>query len=602
MATPGMLRWIVLAGAAFTALNLATGIVVGDPILGTLAHAVVPEQLGAVGAILATVAAAAAWLFAAGASVAAHRWMSAGGWAWLAAWAACLAWAVIYRMPASLYLAGIGSLIDGYMPSATSAEGVPVPAVVGVAAASLAHVAAFGILVWATMSWHLRPRARHRAGGESDVERGAVVVSAREAQRQLHGRKRPAPGAITLGGVTIPAAAEAKHMLMCGSTGTGKSQAIQRVLDAVRDRGGRAIVADSGGEMWSRYGRPGEDTLLNPFDARSAAWSPYAELRESYDADRIARAAIPPGTGSGAEWNRYGQTLLAATMQALAANGTHSVAELVRMLTSAKPDELGELLVGTPAAAYIGSGNMLGSIRGVIGSYLAAWSHLPDRGDFSVRDWVRAGDGASDWMFVAYRDDQMAMLRYLVSAWIDLALVEALSLAEDGDRQLWFAMDEADSLGRVATLDTGLAKLRKYGGRVVLGVQTIAQLRETYGRETAQTIASNTATKLLLRPGDHETAEYFSRELGDQDIARHAVSASFSTHSEGVTESTQRGRQAALLPSELMALSDLCGYLTIAAGPIARIELAYQALEQREQAFVPVGAGSGSANGEGEDG
>src|SRR5690606_19675059 len=101
------------------------------------------------------------------------------------------------------------------------------------------------------------------------------------------------------------------------------------------------------------------------------------------------------------------------------------------------------------------------------------------------------------WLFITYRDDQADMLRRLVATMLDLAIVEGLSLSEDQDRGLWFVMDEVDSLGRVSSLRGGLTKLRKYGGRCVLGLQTIAQLRATYGHDEAQTLLANCSTKLI---------------------------------------------------------------------------------------------------------
>ena len=78
------------------------------------------------------------------------------------------------------------------------------------------------------------------------------------------------------------------------------------------------------------------------------------------------------------------------------------------------------------------------------------------------------------WLYLVYRDDQMAMPRLLITTWLDLAIVETLSLPEEPRRRLWFVLDEWDSLGKVDSLRSGLTKLRKYGGAVVAGLQTMA--------------------------------------------------------------------------------------------------------------------------------
>ena len=429
--------------------------------------------------------------------------------------------------------------------------------------------------------------------GTSHVERGAVLVDGDALQRAMYGKKfEIEPVHIQLGGVVVPVLLEAQHLLFAGTTGSGKTQSFYRVLDAVRARNnGRAIVADPAGGFYARYGEPG-DVLLNPFDARTAHWSPFAEIRDPYDCQRIAHAAIPARAGDGGEWNHYAQTLLGETLAALHSAGTPSVKRLLHYVSTADRDELGELLAGTPAAILAGRGNdrMLASTRSIIATYLAAWRYLDDAGTFSVRDWVR-DEGGDGWLFITYRDDQMGLLRTLVAALLELALVEGLTLDENPSRNLWFVLDELDSLGKVASLDAGLAKLRKYGGSCVLGLQTISQLRETYGRETAQTLLANCSTKLILRAGDNETAEYFSRELGEQDIARLAVSQSEGASSGGTSVSTNVNvhhvRQSAVLASEVLNLPDLHGFLKLPGQPIGRVALEYRTILPREAAYQP---------------
>ena len=494
----------------------------------------------------------------------------------LRAWFLQLAWAGV-----------LGALTEPIWRAALAGDAPPVAVGAGLAAAALSLLGYFlGFL-------SLKPPL---AAGDTWVERGTQIVTAAEAQVALWGKKPKLPESlIRIGGVTVPPPVENKHFLFTGTTGSGKTQAIARLLDAVYARGGRAIVADAGGEFLGRYATRG-DCLLNPFDKRTDAWSPFAEIQRDYDCQRIAEAAIPAREGSAGEWNHYARTLLGETLLAMHRAGEASTAQLLDYLTAAPREELADLLVATPAAAVVGPGNerMLGSVRSILASYLGAWRHLPDRGTFSVRQWVR-DEHADNWLFVTYRDDQMALLRNLVATWVELALIETLTLSENEDRDLWFVLDELDSLGTVSSLALALAKLRKHGGRVVLGAQTIAQLRQTYGRDTAQTICANAASKLILRAGDHETAEFCARELGQQEIGRFAVShgtstatEDFSPRSESEQSSVQHTRRDAVMAAELLALPDLEGYLTLAGVPaVVRVALEYRERPIREPPFEP---------------
>lgn len=437
------------------------------------------------------------------------------------------------------------------------------------------------VLTWLHRS-STSDRAKKSAAG--NVLRGSRVTAAASNGRKV------ARDAIELAGVEVPRQLEAQHFLFTGTTGTGKTQAINSMLRTIRARGHRAVIADPGGGFYSRFARAG-DVMFNPFDGRTVDWSPFADIENDYDCERIARAIVPDGVGDGMQWHHYSQSFVAAVLRTMHNNGERSIKRLLYWLTTAEPKELADMLAGTPAAALCAKGNerMLASTRAILSSYVGVFPYLADEGTFSVREWVRNSLGEG-WLFVTYRDDQMGMLRGLVATMLELAIVEGLSLSEDQDRGLWFVMDEVDSLGKVTSLRAGLTKLRKYGGRCVLGLQTVAQLRTTYGRDEAQTLMANCSTKLVLRAGDAETARSMEDELGQQEIERATRSDSKSkTEFFGGSTSTsqQYTRQSAVMASEIMALENLHGYLKMPGDTIHQVKLDYVAMPEVQPAFQP---------------
>lgn len=398
------------------------------------------------------------------------------------------------------------------------------------------------------------------------------------------------------GSVPVPYQSEPEHFLICGKTGAGKSQAINRMLRVVRKRGQAAVIADpigrTGGYI-SRFGRPG-DQVLNLFDARSVAWSPFAEIRDDHDCQRIAKAAIPDANGDSQEWHFYAQTVFAEVLRSMHRRGQNSVKELLRLVMSASVGELVDVLKGSPAEILTAKGNdkMLSNTRGIASVYLNAWTYLQDGGTFSVRDWVQGSDtSGGQWLFLTYKDDQMALCGNLVATWLELAVVEGLSLSEDPKRRLWYIMDELDSLGKVTSLRLGLTKLRKYGGVCVAGLQSIAQLRRTYGHDEAQTLASCLSTKLVLLAGDGETAEWCEKEFGRQEVTRPETSNSTSQRtgelpSSSENRSTRVVEQPAVLAGEILTLPNLAGFLKLVGLPIARVKLEYTPQPDNMPAFV----------------
>jgi type IV secretory pathway TraG/TraD family ATPase VirD4 len=153
-----------------------------------------------------------------------------------------------------------------------------------------------------------------------------------------------------------------------------------------------------------------------------------------------------------------------------------------------------------------------------------------------------------------------------------LAIFEAMSQAEGRDQRLWFVVDELDALGPIDGLKDALARLRKFGCRCVLGFQSIAQVSSTYGQSEAQTLVENCANTLILRCSSSEnggTSQFASRLIGDREIIRRQESRGSDRESAFSTRGARRSRsfteqhatEAAVMPSELEQLPDLCGYL-----------------------------------------
>lgn len=418
--------------------------------------------------------------------------------------------------------------------------------------------------------------------------RGAVVHVPWSMRRQGGSRrarsKRTRPRRTTttvmrLGGVAFTEEDETRHFKLIGTTGTGKSTAIAELLRTALVRGDRAVIADPNGAYTARFhDRYRGDLLLNPFEPHSARWDLHAEARRPFDYEELARGLIPDSEdASGREWRGYARTLVAAVARRCGSNGGPQVGELWRLLATADGAELRRHVAGTPAQPFLDPENarMFGSIRAVAVSALGALQHIAaQRGPaLSVRDWVACGRGA---LFIPYRADQVAALRSLISTWVRLAIFETMSGPHRG--RLWFIVDELDALGPIDGLKDALARLRKFGGRCVLGFQSVAQVSSTYGAGDAQTIVENCGNTLILRCSGSEpggTSAFASRLIGEREIVRRQVSRSRDARelfSRGDRRrSTQIAHQsvteAAVLPAEIEQLPDLTGYLKTASCP-----------------------------------
>lgn len=407
-----------------------------------------------------------------------------------------------------------------------------------------------------------------RAGGE--VVRGTEIITDKQAEAWLKQSGELVDCAAKIGEVPIPEAVETTHFLMAGAPGSGKSLAFRQLLNSARKRGHRAIVADLGGEFVKHYYRPGKDLILNPFDKRTKHWSPFAEMRQSMDAARIAASMIPEGIGESKEWNGYARAVLEGILERCYETDQATNQALVYYALGANTKELAELCANTPAGIYFVEGNerQLGSIRGILASYIKPLTYLrPEAGrdSFSVRAWIE-NDGDT-WLFVTYRKDQLDALRAMLAAQIDTACVTILSMESELSRRLWFSLDEFAQLGEIRQLEPLLNLGRKHGVCGILGMQGMTQPAMVFGRERAQAILAGLGTWTVFRQADAESADYMSRFLGDEEIRRQVSSNSTNKDSTSSTTSEQILRQRAIMPGELMQMAVRRGIVNV-AGPL----------------------------------
>jgi type IV secretory pathway TraG/TraD family ATPase VirD4 len=422
-------------------------------------------------------------------------------------------------------------------------------------------------------------RGVHPSGRESH-KRGVLIADGAPMQRRSARRKKSRSELLTLAGVAIPPGDEAKHFKLIGTTGTGKTTAIRELLGSAIARGDRAVFADpDAGYLEHFYDRYRGDIILNPFEVQSVKWDLFAEIENSFDVDQLANGLIPNCDDSSArEWRGYARTFLAAVIRRCHFSGAADAGDLWRLLMVASADELRPIVAGTPAQPFLDPDNarMFGSIRSVAGSAMAAFEYVQNHPAtlFSVREWVKKRTDPS-MLFIPYRAGQIAALRSMIATWMHLAIFEAMSQPQGRDQRLWFVVDELDALGAIEGLKDALARLRKFGCRCVLGVQSLSQVTGTYGGE-AQTVIENCGNTLILRCSASEnggTSQFASRLIGEREVLRRQISRGRDRESAFFSRGARRSRsftdhhvtETAVLASELEQLPDLRGYLKTAS-------------------------------------
>ena len=458
------------------------------------------------------------------------------------------------------------------------------------AKASLVVIALFLALFW-YRGWQLHRGRRVR---------GAELATARQLRRRIQalpgrlGRLRTGhPGPYRIAGVPYPERTETQHTIVSGTTGSGKTVLISDLVAQIRERGERCVVYDKMGSYTRSFFDPARDVLMNPLDARAPCWSPFMEARSARDFDMMAAALIPQQKDTvDPFWVTAARQLFSNGAGVLWERGVRENKVLVDHLLKTELTALAKAMEGTVAQSIVDPENPKTalSVRAMLTAHLGALEFLPDTGEpFSIRDWI-SREGGGGCLFLTSRGDQHASLRGLISTWLEIAVNAMLSLAQDDGRRIWVILDELPTLHQVPSLQPGLSESRQFGGCFVLGVQVISALRDLYGRNGAETVSGLCGTRVVLASPDRDTAQWSADSLGRSEVEEVAEGFSYGANTirDGVSLTPKRELRALALPSEIMRLENLAGYLRFPGPlPVATIRLDYVDRPKAAERFVP---------------
>ena len=327
--------------------------------------------------------------------------------------------------------------------------------------------------------------------------------------------------------VTIADAEARQHVLVCGSTGAGKTTAIRHILDGVAPRCPvvlvdckaspglrRAVEAIPGSLVWTIGGELQWDALRGDptcFASKMLAAEPFS----------------PNGAIYRASAERYVQWVARVLEWTHSPRDPRAIARLLEPKTLAM--RLRELRADAPAAWWDRHGEPIarnvaemgkaeeegvagfkvrfGSVvEGVAGDSLGAGDDA-----LVLEDAVRAG------RVVLFSLDAAAYpsVAAKIGAWVLLDLVRVAGLLQAEERPFYAVVDEFSALGaegrHVVPL---LARAREAGAAVVLATQGLADL-ERVDRALPQQIVQNTAVRVLLRQQSSDDALAWARHLGE---------------------------------------------------------------------------------------
>ncbi|HET6523550.1 type IV secretion system DNA-binding domain-containing protein [Sphingopyxis sp.] len=460
-----------------------------------------------------------------------------------------------------------------------------------------------GLAAWLSALFLLRglaARRRDRALRDHFLSGTMVTSEARLAKLARSGANKRS---LAIGSISLPPRLETRHMAMIGTTGSGKTTVLRQMLDGIEGRGEAALVYDTSGEFIAHYFDPERgDIILNPFDARCAYWSPFAEIAHPADADRIAHQLITEtGQHDRDVWLETSRILVANMLRALWREGKGTLPDLLHALQVRTKDDLKAWLGDSSSARTFAddADRATGSVLFMLtkAANLIQFLRMQDGDEkpFSFRAFISGLDertGRRPWIFVPRKEDYFEASKPLLACWLECAASALLGLSPSADRRVWFLLDELADLPRVDNLARLLPEGRKFGAAVVLTFQAIGQMRHRYGDDLAESMLGCCNTKLFLQMIDGESRKWASDTIGSCEMEVHTMTGVLGEGDDKprMTLGRQRKTRPAVLESELR-LARHEGYLLFPDGlPVARISLTADHIarrgDPRQHAFV----------------
>lgn len=418
--------------------------------------------------------------------------------------------------------------------------------------------AGLGLLAGGLLFWLMtRPEVIHHRGRE--------LVSPQKMRRKLRPRRGQIPSIPFPGGVVLTIEQECRHVLVAGSPGGGKTVALIPMIGAAIEREDLALIFSFKSDFQEIIDAP----ILAPWDRRSVRWLMGEDVATRADAVALAETLIPT-QDKDPIWSQGAQSLLVGVLLALQAEvpGMWTATELAQRLVAVCGDF--SLLQKTmeeqnPAGLmYLKGGESSRTTASFLSSLAAGIEPIIDLGvaqqgatgePWSVRRWL-AGE-VEPVGIIGFSTQHERLAKRFAASIVEQATRQVLDLPDcrPADRRVWFFLDEVPQMGKIPSITQALVTGRSKGMRVVLGLQSIAQVRQLYSREEAEVWESSTATKILVQINGAEDQRWASKLVGDREVSRfqRTISGQGGLSKNSRSDQYQRREEPVLMPSEFSA-------------------------------------------------
>ena len=356
---------------------------------------------------------------------------------------------------------------------------------------------------------------------------------------------------------------EIRHTLFCGTTGVGKSTGIKELLTQIRTKVQPCVIVDTTGELLDKFYRSG-DIVLNSLDSEARTWDLFKDTDGESALESVAADLIPLPASGESFWAESARALFTETLKKVKSREKPSISEILNYSMRIPLNEAKAFYKGTDVASFMTpeSDRTASSIRAHLAIKLKHFESLTG-GDFSINEFVKTMDNNSPWVFITCKQSQRESMKALMSVQLATFIRAVMDSPIKEHRRTWFVLDELASMQKISILPTALSELRKFGGCIVTGFQSLPQLKHIYGLNTTQHMISLFNTKVFFRMPESDTALALSRLFGETVTEESNTNISYGAHEmrDGVSLNTVQRTKPLIPASDFLTLPDLNAFI-----------------------------------------
>jgi hypothetical protein len=325
------------------------------------------------------------------------------------------------------------------------------------------------------------------------------------------------------------------HLLVLGNVGTGKTEAISKIMSQVQAQltdDDIMIVFDTKGDFHQRFYRPGDVVVSNDAEAfgyEGDFWNLFSEITLDRTERSVRESALEIANTLFADKIQHTSqpffpqaakdvlaTFLTTCALEISVDDLHNEAlitffeergrpELQQWFASHNLKRVGSYLSADASAQADG---VVAELHQLLGEIFVG--DFRRKGGMSIRDLIRRKSGRT--IFIEYDVTLGSVLAPIYRLLIDLALKEAMAKKTRGN--VWVFIDEFRLIPNLQHIDNGINFGRSQGLKILIALQNIPQVHHAYGEAMAESLLSGLSTLISFRVDDSKSREFIQNRYG----------------------------------------------------------------------------------------